>query len=114
MARNSHWLGVTVALAAAVTLIAVALGEDATVENPFLGKSHAIAEGRTIYRSRCYICHLSKGGKGPDLFKSTIGAERFVEVVATGRNTMPALGGLMTLDEIWKVHAYIKSTEHYE
>jgi mono/diheme cytochrome c family protein len=105
---------VTAALAAAVILVGAAKGEEAAVENPFLGKSDAIAEGRDIYRSRCYICHLSSGGKGPNLFKSTIGPERFVEVVATGRNTMPALGGLMTLDEIWKVHAYIKSTGHYE
>jgi mono/diheme cytochrome c family protein len=105
---------VTVALAAAVVHVGAAMAEEAIVENPFLGKSDAIAEGRMIYRSRCYICHLSSGGKGPNLFKSTISPERFVEVVATGRSTMPALGGLMTLDEIWKVHAYIKSTEHHE
>lgn len=81
---------------------------------PFLGDKAAIAEGRRIYRSRCYICHLSNGGRGPNLFATKLTPDQFAATVAGGRNTMPALGGLLSADEIWKVHAFIRSTDKYE
>jgi mono/diheme cytochrome c family protein len=81
---------------------------------PFFGDAAAIAEGRTIYRSRCYICHLSNGARGPNLFASTLAPDAFAATVATGRNIMPAFGSLLSADDIWKVHAFIRSTDKYE
>jgi mono/diheme cytochrome c family protein len=108
MARSSVWLA-AVALAAAPS----ALAEEA-VTNPFLGKPEAIKEGRATYRGRCYICHLEKGGRGPNLFASSLSDEQFLEIAINGRRTMPAFGTLMSPDEVWAVHAYVKSTDHYE
>lgn len=99
--------------AALVAAAPCALADDA-VTNPFLGKPDSIAEGRTTYRSRCYICHLEKGGRGPNLFATSLSDEQFLEVAINGRRTMPAFGTLMSPDEIWAVHAYVKSTDHYE
>ena len=56
-----------VCLAAAAVAAGGAAADDAIV-NPVLGQAAAIAAGRVIYRTRCYICHLSNGGRGPDLF----------------------------------------------
>jgi len=122
MASNSRtWLAVTgaglaaAALAAAVASFSfdTAVADDAIV-NPVLGQPDAIAAGRVIYRTRCYICHLGKGGRGPNLFASKLSDEQFLETAINGRRTMPALGTLMTPDEVWNVHAYVKSTDHYE
>lgn len=102
------------ALAAAVAgLPATAVGGE-KAENPFLGEGSAVSEGRTIYRTRCYICHLSNGGRGPNLFASKLTPTEFASTVAAGRNTMPALGAILSAEEIWKVHAFIKSTDRYE
>ncbi|MGB3415076.1 MAG: cytochrome c [Mesorhizobium sp.] len=103
------------ALAAAVASFSfdTAVADDAIV-NPMLGQPDAIAAGRVIYRTRCYICHLGKGGRGPNLFASKLSDEQFLETAINGRRTMPALGTLMTPDEVWNVHAYVKSTDHYE
>lgn len=81
---------------------------------PFSGDSAAIAEGRTIYRTRCYICHLSNGGRGPNLFATRLSPDAFAATVAGGRSTMPALGSILSADEIWKVQAFIRSTDKYE
>lgn len=84
--------------------------------NPFLGSAEAIKDGRVIYRSRCVICHGRAGGRGPNLFASTLTDERFMETVINGRKgaTMPAFGLKLTPDQVWAVHAYVKSTDHYE
>jgi len=108
------------ACAAAIGVLAaaaVAAGSGHSEEKPpypFAGDSAAIAAGRTVYRSRCYICHLSKGGRGPNLFASTLSPDAFAATVASGRGTMPALGALLSADDIWKVHAFIRSTDKYE
>jgi mono/diheme cytochrome c family protein len=100
---------------AAIAMVAApaALAEEA-VTNPLLGEPEAIKEGRTTYRGRCYICHLEKGGRGPNLFASSLSDEQFLEIAINGRRTMPAFGTLMSPDEVWAVHAYVKSTDYYE
>jgi mono/diheme cytochrome c family protein len=84
--------------------------------NPVLGDPEAQKEGRTIYRRRCYVCHLSEGGRGPNLFATKLGDEAFMMTVINGRKgtQMPAFGLQIGPDEVWKVHAYVKSTDHYE
>jgi len=90
-------------------------GADEALTDPFLGQPDAIAAGKQTYRSICYICHHSAGGRGPNLFASKISDERFLETVINGRKgtQMPAFGLRLSPDEVWQVHAFIKSTDHY-
>ncbi len=82
--------------------------------SPVFGQHDAIAQGRRVYRTRCYICHLSNGGRGPNLFTNRLTDEQFMEIVINGRGTMPALGTILVLDDVWNVLAYVKTTDHYE
>lgn len=86
------------------------------VTDPFLGDPAAIAEGRRLYRTWCYGCHHSAGARGPSLFATKLSDEQFIEVVINGRKgtQMPAFGYRLTPDEVWQVHSYLKSTDHYE
>jgi mono/diheme cytochrome c family protein len=83
--------------------------------NPVLRRPEAIAAGRDIYRSKCYICHHSAGARGPNLFATKLSDEQFLETVINGRKgtQMPAFGERLSPDEVWQVHAFIKSTDHY-
>ena len=108
---------------AAAAALAVALGgggllaaAEQPLTNPVLGDPEARAEGRTIYRRRCYVCHLSEGGRGPNLFATRLGDEAFLNTVINGRKgtQMPAFGLQIGPDEVWKVHAYVRSTDHHE
>ena len=87
------------------------------LKNPYLGQQEAIAEGRRLYRSKCMLCHLRTGGRGPNLFATKLTDEQFLGVVINGRlgmrGQMPALGHRMSLDDIWKVHAFIKSRDRF-
>ncbi len=84
--------------------------------NPVLGDQKAIEEGRRLYRTVCVICHMSRGGRGPNLFATRLTDEQFLEIVINGRKgaTMPAFGLRLSPDEVWTIHAYVKSTDHYE
>jgi mono/diheme cytochrome c family protein len=88
---------------------------DEAVTNPYLGQPQAIEEGLQIYRSKCYVCHHSSGARGPNLFQTKLSDERFLETVINGRKgtQMPAFGLRLSPDDVWKVHAYVKSTDHY-
>jgi mono/diheme cytochrome c family protein len=111
----SNRLGLAVACFAVAVTAASARGRcEEDPPYPFFGDAAAIAEGRTVYRTRCYICHLSHGGRGPNLFASTLSPGQFAATVITGRNTMPAIGKLLTPEQIWKVHAFVRSTDKYE
>jgi mono/diheme cytochrome c family protein len=82
--------------------------------NPLLGNTEAQAEGLRLYRTRCYICHLHEGGRGPNLFATKLTDEQFLNVVIQGRATMPAFSLRMSPDDVWAVHAYVKSTDKYQ
>lgn len=79
--------------------------------NPFTGDPEAIAQGRRLYRSTCYICHLDTGGRGPDLRKSKLKGQDFVRVVLNGRKgtQMPAWKGKLTEEEMWKVLVFLEA-----
>ena len=83
--------------------------------NPFLGDEAAITQGRRIYRSKCIVCHQRTGGRAKNLFKTRLTDEGFLEIVINGREgtLMPAFGYRMTIDDVWKVHAFVKSSDHY-
>jgi cytochrome c oxidase cbb3-type subunit III len=95
--------------------MAVPGGNADAVTNPYLGQPDAIEAGKQIYRSKCYICHHSAGARGPNLFATKLTDEQFLETVINGRKgkQMPAFGLHLSPDEVWQVHAFVKSTDHY-
>ncbi len=105
---------VPVALVAAALAVAAAAAANESA-NPLLGQPEAIAAGKAIYRGRCVLCHGSAGARGPNLFASKISDERFLETVINGRKgtLMPAFGTRMSPDDVWLVHAFVKSTDRY-
>ena len=95
--------------------LATPAGASDALTNPVLGDPAAIAAGKRIYRQRCYICHLNRGGRGPNIFATKLDDERFLEIVINGRDgkMMPAFGTMMSPDEVWQVHAYVKSRDRF-
>ena len=87
------------------------------LKNPYLGQKEAIEEGKRIYRGKCISCHRDAGGWGPNLFAAEFTDEQFLEVVINGRlgmrGQMPVFGYRMSFDDVWKVHAFIKSRDRY-
>lgn len=83
--------------------------------NPLLGQPEAIWAGRDVYQRKCLVCHQSAGARGPNIFATKLSDQRFAETVIKGRKgtQMPAFGVRLTLDEVWQVHAFVKSTDHY-
>ena len=83
--------------------------------NPLLGDQAAIQQGRRIYRGKCIICHQQTGGRAKNLFRTKLTDEEFLDVVINGREgtLMPAFGYRMGPDDVWKVHAFVKSTDRY-
>ncbi len=77
--------------------------------NPFEGNADAVRQGRRLYRSTCYICHLDAGGRGPNLRKSRLQGQDFLRVVINGRRgtQMPAWRGKLTEAQMWKILAYL-------
>lgn len=99
-----------IALAAWLAQVRPGRGDEA-VTDPYLGQAEAIDEGDQIYRSKCMGCHGIAGGRGPNLFATKLTDEQFLETVINGRkNTqMPAFGLRLSPDDVWKVHAFVKS-----
>src|ERR687888_123875 len=61
---------ITLLIVAACLGVAAAASQQEPVRNPLAGKSDAIAEGQTLFRSECSYCHglNARGGtRGPDL-----------------------------------------------
>lgn len=83
------------------------------LKDPLIGDSHAIDEGRALYRRQCFVCHLHAGGRGPNLFASRLSDEEFAQTVLNGRGMMPAWGLRLSLDDVWKLRAYVRSTDRY-
>jgi mono/diheme cytochrome c family protein len=79
--------------------------------NPYSGDAQAVAEGRRLYRSTCYICHLDTGGRGPDLRKSKLKGRDFMRIVIRGRKgtQMPAWLGKLSEDQMWMILAYVEA-----
>jgi cytochrome c oxidase cbb3-type subunit 3 len=87
-------------------------GPGAAPANPYRGQPEALEEGERIYRSRCYGCHFRGGGRGPNIFQSPLTDTQFMDAVAHGRpNGMPAWSGVLSTEEIWKVHAFTLSRD---
>ena len=81
--------------------------------NPYLGQEGAVAAGDRLYRSRCAGCHKSRGGSGPNIFRTALTADKFMEAVAKGRKgtNMAPFENLLQPAEIWQVHAFLMSRD---
>jgi mono/diheme cytochrome c family protein len=79
--------------------------------NPVAGDASAIAKGGTLYRARCFGCHMAAGGSGPRIFRSMLNARRYFEIVEKGvpGTLMPSFRGLLTSEQIWQIHAFTSS-----
>jgi mono/diheme cytochrome c family protein len=66
--------------------------------------------GATVYTTACAACHGEQGegghGGGPTL-QAQRNATVVLQVVAEGRNAMPALGATLTSEQIRDVAAYV-------
>ncbi|MBI1357745.1 MAG: PQQ-dependent dehydrogenase, methanol/ethanol family [Acidobacteria bacterium] len=71
------------------------------------------AEGESIYRARCFGCHKSNGGSGPNVFRTPLRPEAFLEVVRNGRagTVMPSFGSLLSNEQIEGIRAYLISRD---
>jgi mono/diheme cytochrome c family protein len=109
-------LSLPLGLSAMLGIAGIAAAQD-ELTNPFLGQREAIEEGKNLYRQRCVGCHYRRGGRGPNLYASKLTDEQFLETVINGRHgqrgVMPAFGTILSPDDVWKIHAFIKSGEEF-
>jgi cytochrome c oxidase cbb3-type subunit III len=85
------------------------------VQNPFEGDEQALADGKRLYNQfNCYACHAAGGGAiGPPLmdgewiYGSSAG-NIFWTVVEGRPQGMPAFGGRVTEDQVWRITAYVR------
>lgn len=107
---------VPLAVAAAARTLDTAAAQEA-LTNPFLGQREAIEQGKVLYRQRCVGCHYRRGGRGPNLYESKLTDEQFLETVINGRSgrrgVMPSFGTLLSIEDVWRIHALIKSGEDF-
>ncbi|HYZ85507.1 MAG TPA: c-type cytochrome [Bryobacteraceae bacterium] len=85
-------------------------------QNPYEGNVVAIGEGQKLYNQyNCSGCHFKGGGGiGPALMddKWIYGSSpaHIYSTIVEGRpNGMPAFGGRIVDDQIWKITAYVRS-----
>ncbi|HUQ93812.1 MAG TPA: c-type cytochrome [Bryobacteraceae bacterium] len=86
------------------------------VRNPFEGDEEAIGEGKRLFSQfNCAGCHAAGGGAiGPPLMDDewTYGsssANIFWTVIEGRPQGMPAFGGRIAEDQVWKIAAYVRS-----
>jgi putative heme-binding domain-containing protein len=101
-----------------IALFSVAATAANAQTNPYTNNSAAIDEGRGLYNSTCTGCHGANGAAGeigPGLaipgrsYARTSDAQVF-DAIKNGiaSTVMPAHGGKLTDDQIWKITAYVK------
>lgn len=85
--------------------------------DPYTGNPQAVAEGRRLFlQYNCVGCHGGRagGGMGPNLRDSVWiyggnDTQLFADLVEGRPAGMPAWGGKIPEDEMWKIIAYIHS-----
>jgi cytochrome c oxidase cbb3-type subunit 3 len=89
---------------------------EVTTVTPYLHNAYAVSEGKSLYlQMNCVGCHFHGGGGiGPPLMDDRwiYGAqpENIYQSIEEGRpNGMPAWGGRLSNDQIWKLTAYVLS-----
>jgi cytochrome c oxidase cbb3-type subunit III len=86
------------------------------VRNPAEERAYDLSEGKTLYSAmNCVGCHAhGGGGMGPalmdDLWRYGSDPDQVYSTIVEGRpNGMPAWGGKLTDDQVWKLVAYVRS-----
>ena len=78
----------------------------------YLGNEEAIKAAENTYRQRCFGCHFSAGGRGPNIFGTELSAKEFFNVVMEGRaGGMPPWKGTLSEQEVWQLYALAKSRD---
>ena len=93
----------------------------AVQNNPFEGQEEAIAEGKRLYNQyNCSGCHAAGGGAiGPPLMDDewiygSSSANIFWTIVEGRPQGMPAFGGRIAKDEVWRIAAFVRSLSGLE
>jgi cytochrome c oxidase cbb3-type subunit III len=91
------------------------------VKNPFEGNEAAIGEGKRLYSHfNCAGCHAAGGGAiGPALMDDewiygSDSSNIFWTIVEGRPQGMPAFGGRIARDEVWRIAAYVRSLSGLE
>jgi cytochrome c oxidase cbb3-type subunit 3 len=86
------------------------------VKNPFDGNEEGIAEGKRLYSTfNCAGCHAGGGGAiGPSFMDDewiygSSSSNIFWTVMEGRPQGMPAFGGRIAEDQVWRIAAYIRS-----
>ena len=87
------------------------------VENPYEGDATAMAEGARLYGwFNCAGCHGTRGGGGmgpplrdPDWIYGSDAASIFQSIAQGRPNGMPAFGGKVPDDQIWKIVLHVRA-----
>jgi mono/diheme cytochrome c family protein len=98
---------------------------DADLKNPTELNSSSIQQGEALYHAAdCVVCHGKKGdGKGFDARNGHMNVHdwrdaeyskhftdgQFYDVIANGKDTMPAYGKLNTPNQIWLMVDFVRS-----
>lgn len=87
-----------------------------TVRNPYEGNEEAIGDGKRLFSQfNCAGCHAGGGGAiGPPLMDEdwiygSSSSNIFWTIVEGRPQGMPAFGGRIAEDQIWRIAAYVRS-----
>ena len=114
---SASWLAEPLA---AVRTSAIAAGPNKSVpdvKNPYADDPGALTQGRQLYEAfNCSGCHGSAGGGGMgppladnDWIYGGSDAQIYATVIQGRPNGMPAFGGAMTGEAVWRLAAYVRS-----
>lgn len=106
----------SILLAVALLVAACSSGDAPEVPTADGGEPDPVlVEGRSVWSAQCARCHGADGSGGAGVKLSDGRAEELhpevvtmVEVVADGRNAMPAFGGSLSDEEIEAVVRYVR------
>lgn len=100
-------------LTCVVLITLAALLACSAAEGPPAEQKDIVAQGETIYRMQCAMCHGRKGnlsvGGAKDLTASTLSAEEMIAVVTQGKGTMAGFGNTLTKPQIEAVVAHART-----
>ena len=87
-----------------------------TADNPYEGDEEAIARGKQLFSQfNCAGCHAAGGGAiGPPLMDEkwiygSSSANIFSTIVEGRPQGMPAFGGRISEEQVWRLAAYVRS-----
>jgi len=117
---NASWLREPLAAVRTSELVAGPHDSLPTIANPYAEEPGARADGRQLYLAfNCAGCHggAGGGGIGPPLADAQwiyggSDANIYATIVQGRPNGMPAFGGALSGEAVWKLAAYVKSLGH--